>query len=119
MAQRLNATVSTTTEIHLSPSIRTKLVTALRTYYRLKTQAKEIEVQLDHYKTVVACIREETGEMSLSVEGFTTSLVAPIRKVFNKKKFVSLGGDLALYEMAMDNVPSAPYEKISLPKEQE
>jgi len=108
-------TVSTTKDIKLKPTLRMKLLKALRTYGELRSQRKVIELAMDKHKAVISDLRDETGEQSLSLEGYTTTLVAPIRKKFNARKFVSLGGDIAIYNQAMDDVPSRAYEKITVP----
>jgi hypothetical protein len=108
-------TATTTTEITLAPAIRRKLLTELRTYAQLHEQKKALELAMDKIKGKVAAIRDETGEQSLKLEGFTTTLVAPIRKKFNEKKFVRLGGDLELYNQAVEETLTKPYEKITCP----
>lgn len=106
---------TTTTEITLKPALKTRLLKELRTYAMLRSQMKDLELALDKHKAVIGGIREETGEQKLEIDGFSVTLVAPIRKKFNPKRFVAEGGDLAIYNNAMDDVTSRPYEKISCP----
>lgn len=115
----LTATVTTTTEIKLKPSIRTKLLNLFRQYAALRDQKKTTEHAMKKIVGQIADIRNETGEGSLKLEGFTTSLVAPTRKKFNEKRFVAEGGDLELYKSCFDEVPVKSYEKVSVPGEKE
>lgn len=108
-------TATTTTEISLAPQIRRKLLTELRTYAQLHEQKKALELAMDKIKAKVAAIRDDTGEQSLKLEGFTTTLVAPTRKKFNPKIFVKLGGDLELYNQAVEETLTKSYEKITCP----
>lgn len=109
------ATVSTTKKITLRPLLRRKLLLSLRTYANLKGQIDALKSALEKQKGVIGALREETGEQSLSLEGFTITQVTAIRKKFNPKKFVTLGGDLEIYNQAQEEVPSKPYEKITVP----
>ena len=106
---------TTTTEVSLKPALKTRLLKELRTYAMLRSQMKDLELALDKHKAVIGGIREETGEQKLEIDGFSVTLVAPIRKKFNPKRFVAEGGDLAIYNNAMDDVTSRSYEKISCP----
>lgn len=116
MPRMETSVVATTThEVKLAPSLRRKLLQEFKIYAQLKTQLDTIKSAMDKHKGNIAALRDETGEMSLSLEGFKTTLVAPIRKKFDKKVFVREGGDLAIYEAAMVDVPSAPFEKITCP----
>lgn len=108
-------TVSTTKDITIKGALRSKLIKELRLFAELYTQKKAIDQAMDKHKAVIAELREETGETSIKLEGFSSTLVAPIRSKFDAKRFVSLGGDLAIYNQAVVNVPSRSYEKISIP----
>ena len=109
------ATVSTTKEVRLEPKLRQKLLKELNVYAYLHTQLKSIQHAMDKHKAVIGELRAETDEQSVSLEGFTITLVAPIRHIFDAKTFVSNGGDLAIYNQSFIDVPSKSYEKISLP----
>ena len=112
-------TLATTHEVQLKPSLVTKLRRELRLYAELKTQLKVIESVLDKHKGVIGAIREETGEQSLKLDGFLITLVAPIRKKFNAMKFVELGGDVAIYNQAHEDVSGKAYERITCPGEKD
>lgn len=82
-------------EIKLKPTLRRKLLNELKLYQELKVQLKTIEYALDKHKAAIGELRDETGEQSISLDGFSVTLVAPMRK-----------GDLELYK---------EYNKISCP----
>lgn len=109
------ATVSTTKEIRLSPSLRRKLLIELKSYQAVKEQIKALEHAAEKHKGVISKLRDDTGEQSVALEGFTVTLVAPIRKVLNKQKLVALGCAAVWIEEATDSVPTKAYEKITLP----
>ena len=108
------ATVTTVTEVKLSPSVRKRLLTAFNVYAELAAQKKAIRLAMDKQVAVLATIREDLGEESISIDGNTTTLVAGLYKKFNAKKFVSLGGELALYEAAVEEKPKRAYEKVTV-----
>ena len=108
-------TATTRTEVKLKPSVKAKLLKSLRAYAALHDQKKTLEHAMEGLKGTIGELREETGEQSIALDGFKITQIAGTRNVFNKKKFISLGGDLDLYNEAHDTVPSKPYEKITLP----
>lgn len=112
-------TATTTHEIKLAPTIRRKLLTKLKTYAELRSQLKIIESAMEKQKAEIGALRDETGEQSIELEGFKVTLVAGVRKKFNPKKFVAIGGDLDLYNQAVEEKLNKPYEKISVPGEAE
>ena len=116
MALTTNATVSTTKEIRLEPSLRRKLLLRLKTWQSLDQQIKALELAKKKLSTEIGGLRDETGELSVELEGFTVTLVAPVRKVLNERKLISLGCAAAWIQEATDNVPSRSYNKITPPR---
>lgn len=119
MALAQTATVSTTKEIRLAPKLRQKLLVKLSAYASIHAQMKALKTRLDDLKGQIGGLRDETGEQSISLEGFTVTLVAPTYKKFNEKKFIALGGDLELYRQAVEEKPKKAYNKISVPGSKE
>jgi len=109
----LAATTTTTQTVTLKPSLRKKLLMALRTYVTLKETEKVAKAAKDKQRGIVGECLEEVGEITIKLEGFTATFVAPGKKVFDRKKFVELGGDLTIYDAAMINVDVKPYVKVS------
>src|SRR6267142_3452835 len=112
-----NATVKTVQEIRLAPVLRKKLLTRLNVYAGLKAQRDAIDHAMKKAADEIGALRDETEEQSIKLEGFTVTLVAGHREKFNAKKFVQLGGDLAIYNQAKDLVPVKAYNRISTPND--
>jgi len=53
------------------------------------------------------------------VEGFSLKHVAGTRRKFNRKKFVQLGGDVQIYDLARPTVPTKAFTSIRVPGEPE
>ena len=115
MATTATITATTTHQIKLSPSIKTKLLTALRTYVELAAQKKVIEHAQKLLRKTIEAIQVEVGESSLEIDGFKSTIVAPIRKTLDKKRFVALGGDLDILERSYVEQPGTSYVKITSP----
>lgn len=115
----LAAAVTTTTvqTVTLKPTIRTKLLKALRLYGGLKEQEKVIEFAKKSCRGAIGEILEEVGESTLKIDGFTATFVAPAKRVLDRKKFVQLGGDLALLDASYVEQAVMPYVKISTGKD--
>ncbi len=94
----LTATATTTHELQLKPAVKKRLLTELRTYADLAVQRKAIDEKMAGCRGVVEEIQTELEETSVELEGFKSTIVAPMCTTFDKKKFVRLGGDLAIYE---------------------
>lgn len=116
----MNATVTATTTqtIKLKPTVRKKLLASLKIYSELRTQIKALEHALDKHKDIVSQLREETGEQSLSLEGYTVTLVAPLRSKLEPAKLIALGVSMETIQAATTVKPTKAYVKISVPGEQ-
>lgn len=111
----LTTTTTVTKEVKLDARLKRRLLTEFRTYAELKQQADALKAAMDKHKDSIAKLREETGEMSISLEGFKTSRVQPTRSVLNKKKLVELGCAVAWIEEATETKPTKAYEKVTVP----
>lgn len=118
MAQALSTKPMTTVthEVKIKPKTLAALRLKLRTYAGLKAQLDAIQERMDAAKAEIGELRESTGEDTLSIDGFSLALVQPVRKVLNHEKLIALGCAVAWLEEATENVPTKPYEKVSLPK---
>ncbi len=119
--QTASAPVTTTAPrpVSLRPSQKRALLTELRTYAELKSQADAIKLAMDKHKAKVATLREEIGETNLEVEGFKVSYVTPTRKELDKQLLLAQGVTIGQIENATVVKPVKPYVKISLPGEAE
>ena len=113
----LAATVTATTshELRLSPAIRRRLMEQLRDYQQLATRRTTIDAAMAACREAVAEIQTELEESSIELEGFKSTLVAPMKSVFDKKTFVRIGGRLDLIEAATSKVPGKVYVRITPP----
>lgn len=108
-------TATTTQDVKITGQVRAKLMKKLKLYEQLSAQKKAIKLAMKKQNDEIDEIRAELGQQTVKLEGFTITEVAGIRRVFNKKDFVSLGGDLKIYEEAFDEKPNKAYCKITLP----
>src|ERR1035437_1792208 len=111
----LTATTTVTQTVELSPQLKRQLLNELRAYQGLKSQQDALELAIANKKANIGRLREKSGEKALELEGYKISLVEPVRKELDKKRFVELGGSLAMLENATVSRPTKSYEKISLP----
>jgi hypothetical protein len=113
MSAKLSQEVMTTTE--LSPKLRQALMTKLTAYRQLADQKKAVVAKLEALTEELGLLRDEAEEMSVTLEGYgTITLVAGTYKSFNKKRYVALGGELAIYDQAMEDKPRKAYNKITV-----
>jgi len=112
-------TVSTTEEIKLDTKLRKKLLTKLNAYAQLAEQRKTLDHAMKKLADEVGELRDETGHMSLKIDGYNITLVPSTYKKFNPKKFIALGGDLRIYTQAVEEKPKKPYNKITVPGSEE
>ncbi len=112
----VTATTTTTTELSLSTRQKQALMVKFQNYQAQKAVLDAAQAKMDALKAEIQKLREATGEMSLELNGFQSTLVAPTRKTFDPKAFVKAGGDLDIYNEAMVDTPVKAYEKITCPK---
>lgn len=117
LATKIVAT--TTTEVKLSPRVLMKLRKELHAYQLLVIEKKALKAKMEKAKSVIGAIRDDTGESSLKVEGFTITLVAGIQNKLDKKKLIALGCAAAWIEEATTSKPKKAYEKITCPGDED
>jgi hypothetical protein len=117
MKQELTTAVAEEPEVELAPKVRLNLTQKFIEYAGLRQRVKELEAQAESVKADIALIRENEGAITLSVNGYRTTLVGGTRKTLNKKKLIALGCAAAWIEMATEEKPTREYEKITLPGE--
>mgnify|MGYP001573967162 FL=1 len=115
LAATASVTATTTHQLKLAPQLKRKLLLALKTYTELAAQAKVLALAKKKQSGIVEEIQTELGESSIDIDGYKSTIVAPIRKVLDRKRFVALGGDLAILDQAMIDTPSKAYPKITAP----
>lgn len=116
---KLIATTTQTVEIELKPALKRKLLAELAVYQGIAAQLEALEAKKDASKALLGELVIESGEEKLSIEGFKTAMVFPVRKKLNKKLFVQQGGTLAQLENATESTPSSPYLLVTCPGQKE
>ena len=102
----------------LSPHLEQQLRTHLQHYQRLKQRQEALDAEVERWHGKIGDLSAESGQDVLDIDGFKVTHVAPNKSQFNRRKFIQMGGDLAVYDAAHETVPGTPYERITLPKEQ-
>lgn len=111
----MKLTLETTQETTLDARLEQQLRQEFRQYQVLKQRMAALETELQKRRDKIGALRAESGAKSLELDGFKTTLVEPQRRTFDRRKFVSLGGDLTVYDAAHETKPGTPYERITLP----
>jgi hypothetical protein len=104
------------TEVQLEPKQRVALLKDLRLQEQKRQTVKKLEAEIAEIKSRIEAVREESGMDSFGIDGYTVTLVAPVRDVLNQKKLVALGCKTEWLEKATEKVPSTPYTKVTAPK---
>jgi hypothetical protein len=107
--------LATQHEVTLTPAVKKKLLTKLRVYQELATQVKTLQAAMAKGRDEIDVLREETGEKSLSLDGFKATLVEPVRSKLIPKKLLAQGVTWAMIEAATEIKPGKAYCKISCP----
>lgn len=112
----LQQTVTVTEELTLTPKVAKKLTLELQVYQKARQEMKAAERRMEASKVKLGALRDELGVESLEHDGCKVTLVAGTHTKFNEKRFIALGGELAIYQQALETKPSKPYELVSVPK---
>ena len=117
----MSTTVTTTTthEVTLKPTLRRRLLTELRTYGELKAQRAALDLAMTKHRSAIEGYLGETGEASLSLEGYKVTLVCPITSRLDKMKLVEQGVTTAQIEAATVTTPGRSYVKVTVPGERD
>lgn len=114
--QTATATTTTTAEVVLAPKLRKRLQLKLQEYAILAKLRKALTLKLEGLTNELGALRDESGEVSINLVGYgTITLVAGTYKKFNPKTFVRLGGELSIYNEAMEDKPKKAYNKVTVP----
>lgn len=110
----LQGTVSE--QVQLAPAARVQLLKDLRAFAKVSADIKALEKKKADLNTKVDALREVEGLDKFEIDGFSVSLVAPVREVLDKQKLVALGCKVEWLTKATEQVPTKPYTKITPPK---
>lgn len=113
--------VQLTAKLEEKPQLDPKLEQQLRAKFQLIQRAhrnlKAAEAEEDRLKAELGAMREEEGVEKLGIDGFNVTLRCDTYEVLDEKKFIALGGDLAIYRQALVRKPKKQYELVTYPKE--
>lgn len=112
---KLAVTATTTTEIRIAPQLKKQLLTKLNTYASMKQKRDELDAAMKLNRVEVEEIMEKVGETSIAVDGFKTTLIAPIKRRLDPKKLVKLGVSMDTINAATVETSGTPYVKITVP----
>lgn len=104
------------TAIDLEPKARVQLLKDLREIAVKRAKIKQLEKEIKVANDKVEAVREESGMDSFEIDGFTVTLVAPVREVLNEQRLIALGCKVEWLKKATEQVPSQPYTKVTAPK---
>ena len=110
----LQGTVAT--EIQLAPKERVQLLRELKLWAQKKAAIKKLEAEAKELNAKIEALREESGLDTFEIDGYNVTLVAPVRSVLNEKRLIALGCKAEWITKAVEQVPSTPYTKITVPK---
>lgn len=121
---KTSVTTTQTTEVQLSPALRTKLLKKLKAFQVNKQAIEAAEAANKSLKEDIDELFAEAGEFdSLSagvkIDGFFTKYVTPVRSTLDKKKLLMQGVTTAMIEAATVTTPGKAYTQIRCPGEKE
>lgn len=98
----------------LDARLEQQLRLEFRQYQALKRSIAKLKERADERRERIIALRRESGVDSLTVDGCTVALVKG-KLTFDRKKFVTLGGDLSVYDAAKTRGNES--ERVTLPSE--
>lgn len=119
VSQVITQTVAVEQKLTISPKQQLTLRKHLQNVQMKRKKIKELEKDVKASIGEVEDVLADLGAEELEFEGFKTKIVAGVRKKFNAEKFVKKGGNLAIYQAAMDELPVAAYVKVTPPGEKD
>lgn len=115
----MSPSLEQTTTPELTPELQQQIAAVLSTYRELKVDADLLAAQMDEEKAKVYAILKDAGIEKTQIEEFKLTEVGGHSSKFDKQKFVTLGGDLRIYDQAVVKKPKKKYLKITVGDEKE
>lgn len=112
---KLQTTVEVTTEIDISPALKRKLMTKLKSYADLKEQRDAIDDAMDADNAEVEEIRAHLGLKTFPIEGFGVTRVEGTTSKLDHERLVQLGCAMAWIKEATRIAPKKAYTLITCP----
>jgi len=115
-------TVEQTTEVQLTPQLKRKLLTALRTYALKVAEMKSLKTWIEDQKGAVEKLFIEARETDAlvngtDIDGFRVKMVFPTSSKLDQKRLMELCPGLTpeLLQEATTVKPGKPYVKVTVP----
>lgn len=112
---KLSVTATVTQQVKLTPKLKRELKTQCQEYAALHVTEKTAKAAKKVINGRVEEIMEIAGETMLEVDGFKTTLVAPVKRSLNIKKLIAKGVSIDTINDCYDETPGTAYVKISAP----
>jgi hypothetical protein len=114
MALSLMGTVEQSVQLTTAQQVKLRKELKLKAQY--DREIKALEAKKKAAVAAISVIREESGLDTFELDGFTVTLVAPVREVLDHKALIALGCKVEWIEKATKLVPTEPYTKVTAPK---
>jgi hypothetical protein len=115
MSLKQQTVVEARVEVDIEPALKKKLQQRLDVLRKLRAELDAAKAKFDKEKANIEGYFEQTGATSINVDGYAKiTEVRGTTDVFDKKKFVELGGSLKMIENATFPKPKKPYVLITL-----
>lgn len=112
---KLSVTTTVTQQAKLTPALKKELLTKMQEHAKLHVVEKNAKAGKKKIAGRVEEIMEVAGETMLEVNGFKSTLIAPVKKSLNIKKLIAKGVSLDLINSCYDETPGTAYVKITAP----
>ena len=114
------ALTTQTTEVKLTPTLKRKVLTELKTFAALHEQIRALKSAMQQRKDRVQKLFEDAGEFTaltqgVALDGFKAKYVAGVRNILDKKILIGLGVSEEMLAEATRSVPVKPYLKLTAP----
>jgi hypothetical protein len=119
---KVTATVQQTTELNLETTVVAQIRVKCSRVAEINEEIAKLDKEKEDLTSEVENDLIDNGAVDAwlngcDIDGFKVKNTTGSRRVFNKKKFVEQGGDLALFEACHEDVDNKPYTKITPPRE--
>ena len=112
---RLEVVATTTQQVKLAPKVKQRLLTELKSYAAAKSTRDTADGVMKGARGAIEEVMSQAGEERLEIDGFKTTMIAPVTRKLNVKKLVALGVPMDLIDQAYDETPGTPYVKVTIP----
>lgn len=112
---KVSVTATVKTQATLTPKLKTELLTTVKAYGAQKLIRDAADEKMKKARTRTEEIMETAGETALEVEGYKTTLVAPVRRTLSVERLLKKGVSIDVINACYEETPGTPYVKIHVP----